>query len=224
MARKNYYFLGKDFPRKDGAARAMGKEVYPSDIFLPGMWYGKVLRSPYPHAVIRNIDFTKAEKSGAVCLSYKDVRKKYFNQRQVSIPESTYLDWQILSDKVRQVGDAYAVIAAETKEILAEAAGAVEVEWEILPSYLTPEDAMKAKDNLIHDKFYIKDKEFRVKNNIACTREIVEGDVETGFKEADVIVENEFVTPRVYHCQLEPRSCVCRPEPDGGITRMQAGT
>lgn len=218
MAKKEYYFLGKDFPRKEGAARATGNEIYPSDIFIQGMWYGKVLRSPYPHARIESIDFSRAEKIGAVCISYKDVSEKFFNQRQVSIPKSTYLDWQILSNKVRQVGDAYAVIAAETEELLNKAAEAVKVEWEILPSYLTPEDAMKAEKDLIHDRYYIEDKEFKVKNNIACTREITEGDVKKGFQEADVIVENEFVTPRVYHCQLEPRSCVCRPEADGGIT------
>ncbi len=218
MSKKEYFILGKDYPRKEDIARVTGKELYPSDISLPGMLTGKILRSPYPHARIKRIDFKRAEAMGAVCISYKDVPDTYFNQRLVSVPKATYKDWQILSDKVRQVGDPYAVVAAETEELASRAARAVEVEWEVLPSYLSPEESLKAEGELIHDRVYLEDREIPIEKNIACTREIVEGDVEKGFKEADVIVENEFVTPRVYHCQLEPRSCVCRPEPDGGIT------
>ncbi len=216
--RKEFYVVGKDFPRKEGIARVTGREIYPSDVQLPGMWYGKILRSPYPHARIKSIDCSGAEGLGVTCVTYKDVKQVYFNQRLVSVPKATYKDWKILSDKVRQVGEPYAVIVAESEELAEKAAKLVKVEWEILPSYLTIEEAMKAEKDLIHDEVYLEEKRIEIKNNIACTREVVEGDVEKGFKEADVIVENEFITPRVYHSQLEPRSCVCRPEPDGGIT------
>ena len=71
--KQNYQFLGRDFPRKDGVARVTGKEIYPSDLFLPGMLYGKVLRSPHAHARIRSIDCSEAEKMGAFPLTYQDV-------------------------------------------------------------------------------------------------------------------------------------------------------
>lgn len=119
---------------------------------------------------------------------------------------------------MRQVGDYYGAVAAETELEAELAAEKVKVEWEILPSYMTIEDALAAEDNLIHEKVYIMDEEIEIKNNIACTRDISEGDVEKGFSEADVIVENVFETPRQYHCQLEPKVCVVKPEPDGGIT------
>ncbi len=218
MEHKKYHFLGKDFPRKDGIARVTGRETYPSDIYLEGMLHGRILRSPYPHARVKSIDFSAAEKMGAVCLGFKDVPKKHFNVRQVSIPRSTMKDWQVLTDHMRQIGDPFGAVAAETEELAARAAEAVKVEWEELPSYLTMDEALAARENLIHDKVYLEDKEVIIEHNIACTREIIEGDVNKGFKEADVIVENEFVTSRVYHAQLEPKACVCRPEADGGVT------
>jgi xanthine dehydrogenase molybdenum-binding subunit len=218
MSDQKYRFLGKDFPRKEGRARVTGREIYPSDVVLPGMLYGKILRSPHPHARIKSIDFSDAEKLGAAVLGPADTPKQPFNVRQVSVPRSTYKDWRILSDHVRQVGDPFAAVAAVTEELAEKAAEAVRVQWEILPAYFGIEQAMAAEDNLIHDKVYVQDREITIQNNIACTREVTEGDVEKGFAEADVIVENEFITPRVYHCQMEPRGCTCRPEPDGGIT------
>ena len=215
---ENYQFVGKDYPRKEGKARVSGKEKYPSDLSFDHMLYGRILRSPYAHARIKSIDFTEARKMGAVCISYEDAPDQFFNVRLVSIPSATYKDWTIFSDHMRQVGDFYGAVAAETEELAEKAARAVKVEWEVLPSYLTMEDAMAASENLIHEKVYLHDKEVIIRNNIACTREVVEGDIEEGFKQADVIIEETFETPRQYHCQLETKTCVVRPEPEGGIT------
>jgi xanthine dehydrogenase molybdenum-binding subunit len=215
---REYHFLGRDFPRKDGVARATGRELYPSDINLPRLLHGKILRSPHPHARIKNIDFTEAVGMGAEVLSFTEVPRVNFNVRQVSVPRSTYKDWQVLSDHVRQVGDPYGAVAAESEELAQQAAESVKVEWEIFPAYMSVDDALKAGGNLIHDKVFVEDKEIPIERNIACTREVSEGDVDRAFSEADIIVQNEFSTPRVYHAQLEPRACVCRPEPDGGLT------
>ncbi|MCK5673588.1 MAG: hypothetical protein KAH95_09435, partial [Spirochaetales bacterium] len=107
MDKEKYNFVGKDFPRKEGPARVTGKEVYPSDLDFPHMLFGKILRSPHPHAKIKSIDFTDAEKMGAVCISFKDTPKAPFNMRQVSVPKSTFKDTQVFSDHMRQVGDYY---------------------------------------------------------------------------------------------------------------------
>ena len=120
--------LGKDFPRKDGVARVTGRELYPSDMVVPGMLHGKVLRSPHPHARIRSIDTSAAEALGAVVLTWKDTPTKVFNVRQVSVPRSTYKDWRVLGDHMRQVGDAFGAVAAETEELALKAAEAVKVE------------------------------------------------------------------------------------------------
>ena len=216
--KKEYHFLGKDFPRKEGRARTNGMEKYPSDLYFDNMLHGRILRSPHPHARIKSVDFTEAEKLGAVCISYKDSPEKWFNLRLVSVPKATYLDWNLFSDHMRQVGDFYGAVAAETEELAEKAARSVKVEWEILPHYMTMEAALAAETDLIHDRVFLEEKEIKIKNNIACTREVVEGDIEAGFKEADIIVENTFETPRQYHCQLEPKACAVRPEADGGIT------
>jgi xanthine dehydrogenase molybdenum-binding subunit len=217
--RKQFHFLGRDFPRKDGRARVTGRETYISDIDFPGLLTGRILRSPHPHARIKSIDTSAAEALGAVVVTFRDTPDSFFNLRQVSVPRSTYKDWQVLSDHLRQVGDPFAAVAAETPELAARAAEAVQVEYELLPVYLSISEALKAgKGEQIHEQVYIEDRTIDIENNIACTREVVEGDTEAGFREADVIVENEFSSPRVYHAQLEPKSCVCRPEPDGGLT------
>ncbi|MDY7029720.1 MAG: xanthine dehydrogenase family protein molybdopterin-binding subunit, partial [Spirochaetota bacterium] len=197
--KKEYRFLGKDFPRKEGRARVTGLEKYPSDLYLDNMLYGRILRSPHPHARIKSIDVSGAEAMGAVCVTFRDAPDKIYNIRQVSIPSATYKDWRLFSDHMRQVGDFYGAVAAETEELAERAARAVKVEWEILPAYMTLEDAMAAGKDFIHDKVYLQEKEIVIKNNIACTREVVEGDIEEGFKQADVIVESVFETPRQYH-------------------------
>src|SRR6056297_2575638 len=189
--KKEFRFLGKDYPRKEGRARVSGREKYPSDLYFDNMLHGRILRSPYPHARIKSVDFSEAEKLGAVCLDYGDSPDRWFNLRLVSIPRSTYLDWHLFSDHMRQVGDFFGAVAAETEELAEKAARAVRVEWEILPSYMSMESALAAENEPIHDRVFLEDKEIKIKNNIACTREVVEGDIETGFKEADVIVENE---------------------------------
>ncbi len=218
MSGKSFHVLGKDFPRKNGVARVTGRELYPSDLTLPGMLFGRILRSPHPHARIRSIDLSEAERLGAVTLSFAEVPQKHFNVRQVSVPRSTYKDWQVLSDHVRQVGDPFGAVAAESEELAERAAELVRVEWERLPAYMSVEEALAARGEPIHDRVYVEDREIAIEGNIACTREVSEGDVEAGFAGAEVIVENEFATPRVYHAQMEPRACLARPEPDGGIT------
>ncbi len=213
-----FEIVGKDEPRKEGVARVTGQEKYPSDIVLDNMLYGKILRSPHPHARVKSIDFSAVEAMGAHHICFTDTPDKHFNLRLVSVPKATYQDWQVFSDHVRHVGDFYGAVAAETEELAEKAARAVKVEWEILPAYMDMESAMAAEKDLIHETVYLEDKPVRIRNNIACSREVVEGDIEEGFKKADIIIENTFQTPRQYQCQLETKACVARPEPDGGIT------
>jgi xanthine dehydrogenase molybdenum-binding subunit len=218
MNTPSFHMLGKDFPRKAGAARVSGRELYPSDLTVPGMLHGRILRSPHPHARVKSIDFTGALALGASVLGPWDVPDVHFNLRQVSVPRAKYKDWQVLSDHVRQVGDPFAAVAAESEELAQAAADAVKVEWEIYPAYLSAEQALEARGPRIHDRIWVEDRGIDIDGNVACTREVNEGDVVKGFAEAEVIVDNEFTTPRVYHAQLEPRSCLARPEPDGGVT------
>lgn len=218
MEKNQFSTLGKVTQRKDGIAKVTGAEKYASDISLPRMWHARVLRSPYAHAKIVSIDTSAAEALGAVCLTYSDVPKKKYNERIVSTPPHLYRDRTVLADKARHVGEAVAAVAAPTEALAEKALRAIVVEYEILQTITSPEQAMDPGAEPIHRSVVLGDNEIPIENNLAVSREIRVGDIDKGFAEADLIVEREFNTSRIYHAQMECKSVVCNPEPDGGIT------
>jgi len=218
MNDNKFHAVGRISRRKDGYAKVTGRETYVSDVTLPRMYHARVLRSPYPHARIVSVDLSGAEALGAICLTHEDVPDIAYNERQVSIPEKTYRDRRVLSDTVRHVGEGVAAVAARTPALAEKAMQAIKVEYEQLPGLFDPYEAMAPGAVPIYDEILLGEKKLPIENNIACHRQVGEGDVEQGFKEADLIVEREFKTGRVYHAQMETKSVVCRPEADGGIT------
>jgi len=218
MEKPQYHAIGKKSVRKDGIAKVIGQEAYTSDVVLPRMLHARVLRSPFPHAAIKNIDTSAAEETGAICITFKDIPKVKYNERLVSIPRSTYKDRYVLAEKALHVGEAIAAVAAETEEVAEEALSLINVKYEKLEAVFDPLEAMKSGTPLLHKSILVGDEERNIENNISAMREIGEGDIEQGFQEADVIVEAEFKTGRIYHAQMETKSVVCLPEADGGIT------
>ena len=219
LEKQQFDFVGKDFAIKN-VGKVTGKEVYSGDVNIPGQLYAVVLRSPYAHAEIKKVDYSEAEKMGAICIGPEDVPDYLYNERIVSIPDKTYRDRTVLpKDKVRHVGEALAACAAETEEEALAALKKIKVEcgrkWKPL---VILEEAMKDEVPPIHDYVYLGEEKVKIKNNIACTRDIEVGDMERGFEEADTVVERTFSTPRIYHLQMETKSAVCVPEADGGIT------
>ena len=215
---EKYHYIGKNTIRHDGIAKVTGKLKYAYDIYLPGMLYGRILKSPYPHARVKKIDTSEAEKMGAVVVTFKDVPRKKFNIRLVSVDEVNYKDWEVLTDHPKFVGEYIAAVAAETEELAQKALEAIKIEWEVYEPLLDPLESMTPGKPKIHDKILFGQREVEVKNNIACTKEYVEGDPDRAFKEADIVIERVFKTNRRYHMQLEPKVAVVRPEPDGGVT------
>ena len=218
MEHPAYHAIGKNTRRKDGYAKVTGEEIFTSDVVLPRMLHARVLRSPFPHARIKTIDTTAAERAGAVCVTFKDISKVKYNERLVSIPRSTYKDRYVLADKVRHVGEPVAAVAAETEELAEKALSLIRIEYERYPAVFDAFEAMKTGAPQLHESIIVGDEERKIESNIAAAREITEGDIEQGFKEAELIVEEEFRTGRIYHCQMETKSVVCQPEADGGIT------
>ncbi|MDI7259501.1 MAG: molybdopterin-dependent oxidoreductase [Thermodesulfobacteriota bacterium] len=218
MEKHQYHAIGKRSIRKDGIAKVIGQEIYTSDLSLPRMLHGRVLRSPFPHAKVRSIDTRTAEEMGAVCLTFKEVPKIKYAERIVTIPQKTFKDRHVLTETPRYVGEAIAAVAAETDELAEKALNSIKVEYERLPTVFDAQEAMRPESPVIHEMILIGQEEIQVKNNIAATQEIAEGNIEEGFKEAEIIIEDEFRTGRVYHAQMETKSVVCQPEADGGIT------
>jgi xanthine dehydrogenase molybdenum-binding subunit len=182
------------------------------------MLHARILASPYAHAVVRSIDTTAAEAMGVTVITFADVPKVRYNERIITVPAVLHKDHYVLADKVRRMGEAVAAVAGETEELAERAVRAIKVEYEALPVVVDPEEAMKPGAPAIHDTVLFGEDEIRIENNIACTRDVNEGDVEAAFAEADVVVEGRFVLPKVYHAQMETKACVVRPEPDGGLT------
>jgi len=224
MEQRKFHTLGQATPRKDGVARVTGRERYTVDISLPGMLHGRILSSPYAHARVKSIDVSAAEAMGAVVITWDDIPHVRYNERIITIPKVLHKDHCVLADKVRRMGEAVAAVAAETEELAEKAVRAIEVEYEVLPVLTDPIEAMKPGAEPIYDTVMWGENEEKIENNVSCAREIEEGDVDAAFAEAadeqhpGVVVEGVFKTTKMYHAQMETKSVVCRPEPDGGLT------
>jgi len=182
----NYRYIGKAMPRRDAVDIVTGAALYLDDLHFQNLLHGKVLRSPYAHAIIKKIDKTRAEALPGVqaVLTWEDAPDwKGGTPRNV----------RVLDKKVRYVGDAVALVAAATAEIAEEALTLIEVDYEVLPAVLDIDSALKPDASLVYDDF---------PGNIIpggtivfgpdCLRGVTKGDVEKGFEAADVIAEGEF--------------------------------
>ena len=181
-----YRFIGKATPRKDGTKIVTGSTRFLDDIVLQNMLYGKVLRSPHPHALIKKVDKSRAEKLRGVeaVLTWEDVP-----DWKGGTPRYT----RILDRKLRFVGDAVALVAAASEEIARAALELINVEYELLPAVLDMEDALKPGAPQLYEEFpgniVTPGSPFFGPRNL---KEIVMGDMEKGFEEADVITEGTF--------------------------------
>lgn len=218
MSGKSFRVLGERTARKDGLARVKGLERYASDYYLRNMLHARVLKSPYPHARVRAIDVSEAEGMGATVITFRDIPRVRFCPRLVSTPEATYKDWLVLTDRPLYVGEPVAAVAAESEEEAQRALESIRVEYEVLEPVFDALDSMRPGRPQLHEAIILGDEEVRTEGNLACRLEVVEGDVEKGFGEADVVLEREYRTSRRYHNQLEVKSALVNPEPDGGVS------
>ena len=205
--------VGNPTPRVEGELKVSGEAKYAVDITRPGMLWGKLLRSPISSGRIKRIDASKALAlpgvhavvTGEDCTGLKIGRRLY--------------DMPILADgEVRFVGEKVAAVAADTELIAEEAVNLIEVEYEESEPILDPVETMKPGTRLIHpDVVNYKGlpKPLKEPSNDFIYMTWGRGDIETGFRQADIIVENTFTTPVVHHSYIEPHSCVVDAAPDG---------
>lgn len=194
--------VGKNITRLDAYEKATGAAKFTGDMWLYGMLYGKILRSPYAHARIVSIDTSKAEKLEGVkaILTHKDVPR-------VLIGESGVEDAYVLPHKVRFVGDEVLAVAAESEEIAEQALELIDVEYEELSIVLAPEEALRPGAPLIPPPEVSATNLLEVDSRTLISER---GDVEKGFSEADLIVEDNYHTSFVQHMPIEPRACLAK--------------
>jgi 4-hydroxybenzoyl-CoA reductase alpha subunit len=194
-------WVGKRVPRVDSLPKAMGLAKFTNDVFLPNMLYGKILRSPYPHARILNIDIKRAGqlRGVKVIITGKDTPGVKYG----ILPEMR--DQYLLPiDKVRYIGEEVAAVAAIDEEIAQEALALIRVEYEPLGAVFDPLEAMKEGAPQIHG---------HAPNNISHKVLIEHGNITKGFKESAQILREHFETVSLSHCQLEPYVSIASYDP-----------
>lgn len=208
LGKEKLRWVGKSAVRKDGTGKVTGEAKFFSDMALPNMLYAKAARSKFPHAGIKKISTTKAAALPGVVavLTHKDVPG--MNAFGIVVPDQPVLCY----DKVRYLGDAVAVIAAENLEAAERAAQLVEVDYEPLPVVSDPLEAMKTDAPRVHEK-----------GNIQRHATVRVGDVERAFHEAVVVVENTYRTGRQMHMFLETEAGVGMLDDEGNIVLYVGG-
>ncbi len=214
--------IGKDALRMDALEKVTGKAQYSVDLNLPGMLHVKILRSPHAHARIVHIDTARAEKAKGVkaVITGKDVSKEkigFIRDRSI-----------LPGDRVRFPGEPVAAVAADTIEAAEEALELIDVEYEELPAVFDAEEAMKPNPSvIIHPDMRsyalapIPFPLYRFEpdlHNVYVHRQFLQGDVEKGFREADVVIENSFFMPSAQHAAIEPHNAIAQVESDGSLT------
>ena len=198
--------VGVPTPRVEGEGKVTGEAVYAVDVTLPGMLWGKVLRSPIPYAKIKRIDTSKAEQAPGVwaVITGADVAGLKIGRR--------LYDMSILAeDVVRFAGEKVAAVAADSEEAAERAADLIEVEYEDLDPVLDPLEAVKPSAPVIHPDVMSYDGLMAPLESLTNTFVYLswgKGDIEQGFAESDVIVENTFYTQPVHQGYIEPHSCL----------------
>ena len=221
-----YKVVGTRPIRHDGADKVTGKAVYGTDLNLPGMLWGKVLRSPYAHARIKSIDTSRAEALPEVkaVATYKDLAN--VEDRIEEVGEDVYTSMKyvrdniLASDKALYKGHAIAAVAAASAHAAEEALDLIEVEYEPLPPVTDVEAALAPGAAVLHDHMTTASlgDDTPTGTNIASHQQFALGDIEEGFERADLVVEREFRTQSVHQGYIEPQNATAYWNPDGRIT------
>lgn len=194
--------VGHTHTRHDGVDKVIGTAVFTDDLVFDGMLHAKVRRAMIPHGILTKLDISKAKafKGVAAVLTADDVPGEKTHGLVI-------YDWPVMvgvGERVRYVGDAIAIIAAETLEIAEQASALIEAEFDLQPVITNPVMARQEGVPQIHEK-----------GNLLKHIKVRKGDLEKGFAESDVILEHTFHTPMYDHAFIEPECSIGVPLADG---------
>ncbi|HSK86878.1 MAG TPA: molybdopterin cofactor-binding domain-containing protein, partial [Anaerolineales bacterium] len=194
--------VGRTHLRHDAVDKVIGTAIYTDDLVFDGMLYAKVRRALIPHGFLTKLDISKAKAlPGVIAVLTADDIPGERNHGLV------IYDWPVMvgiGERVRYVGDALAIVAAETQELAEQAAALIEAEFDHQPVITNPVQARQEGVPQIHEN-----------GNLLKHIKVRKGDMEKGFKEADVILEHTFHTPTTDHAFIEPECSIAVPTPDG---------
>jgi len=213
-----FSIIGKRTPKVDAFSKALGEAKFATDIYFQNMLHGKVLRSTHPHARILRIDTEKAKRLRGVkvVITAKDVPDVKYG--------ALVMDMGIFArEKVRYIGEAVAAVAAVDEDTAEEALELITIEYEELPTVFDPMEAMLPEAPILHEdlKNYLTlfpRTERSMSGNVNYHAVIHQGNIETGFAQSDIILEDTFKTPKVHQSYFEPQTSVAAFDSDGRVT------
>src|SRR5712692_1977310 len=236
LSNQEYKVVGTRPIRHDGVEKVTGQARYGADMRLPGMLYGKILRSPYAHARIKSINTRHAEELPGVHAVITSADLAQPSGRLVDLAEGVIHNIRFLSnnimaaDKVLYKGHAIAAVAATSSHIAEEALKLIQVEYEVLPPVRNADEAMREGAPLLHERLapltnprirpggFLNDDDPTPGSNLANHFEFRLGDIDKGFQEADVVVEQETFTSPVHQGYIEPHTGTAMWNSDGSLT------
>ena len=207
--------IGQSVVRGEGPDKVTGRTIYAADVSLPGMLWGKVLRSPFPHARIVSIDTTGAKAVPGVhaVITAADLPESLVGRRLRDMPV-------LAREVVRFVGEKVAAVAAETEEAAEEALLLIDVEYEELDAVFYAHEAMEPDAPTLHPELSGYEGLPQPKsdiNNVFAHITWGQGDVDQGFAEADLVFEHTFNAQLMHQAYIEPHACVVSTEESGQV-------
>jgi selenium-dependent xanthine dehydrogenase len=198
----NHKTVGHSHLRPEAVEKVIGTALYTDDLVFDGMLYAKARRAMIPHGFLKKLDISKAkELKGVVAvLTAEDIPAEHNHGLVI-------FDWPVMvgiRERVRYVGDAIAIVAAETQEIAEQASALIEAEFDLQPVITNAVQARQEGVPQLHNK-----------GNLLKHIKVRKGDMEQGFAESDVILEHTFHTAITDHAFLEPECSIGVPLPDG---------
>jgi len=217
-----FKWVGTRAPRPDGVDKVTGRARFGADLSLPGQLVGKVLRSPHPHARIRGIDTSAAEKLPGVkavvtARDFKDQPSEFIPAGEMMINYRDVVRNVMAREKALYEGHPVAAVAATSAAVAKRALKLIKVDYEVLPHVIDVVEAMKPGAPLLHEDLYTVgvDPPPKSPSNVAKRIEFVLGDVAAGLRQADVVIEREFTTKPVHQGYIEPHACIASVSEDG---------
>jgi len=209
-------WIGARTIRPDGTEKVTGSAQYAADFTMPGMVWGKVLRSPYAHALIKKIDTSKAEAMRGVLavMTGDDLPLLPLDRPLPTGPND--IRWIargcMAREKILYVGHPIAAVAATSQRIAQAALELIEVDYEVLPHVIDVDEAMAPGAPILHD--WVKTDGIDGPTNVSAVFTVKTGDVKQGFAEADLVIERTFKSAPVHQGYIEPQACVVSYKPD----------
>src|SRR5262245_8651172 len=225
MSEKAFKYIGSRPIRPDGVDKVTGRANFGADLNMPGMLYGRVLRSPHAHARIKRIDTSKAKAIEGVYGVVTGADFPGVSSEAIVGGEGggDYADLArnvMARDKALYHGHAVAAVAATSIQIADQALAALVIEYEVLKPVLDLDTAMAEDATLLDEQLFtqgLPQKPTKA-SNVAQVLQMKRGDIDKGFAEADVVLEDEFRTPTVHQGYIEPHACVATINEGGQAT------